>query len=157
MKNKLVMAALAAAILCGLAFSACKNDVMDVKRAYDKAEAVESVTAVKVTNQARVIVTWDAVDDSQGYVVYVKVGDAKTLKRVGGWNGVTYAADGTSSPNTDPNKWAASVTFGISNSSVTLPAGTHSVTFGVQTYPIDWDNGAPSDIVWSDPVSITVP
>jgi fibronectin type 3 domain-containing protein len=161
MKNKLVMAALAAALLCGLAFSACKNDVQDVRINYDKAEAVEEVKAVNVTAAGAnaVILTWNAVDDAGGYNVYLKVDGAKTLRNIGGgWTGVTYTAAGGESTNTDLDKWTKYVSFGNNEGEVSLPTGTYAVTFGVQTRPLDqYSGGAPSDIVWSNALTIKLP
>jgi hypothetical protein len=159
MKNKLVMVALAAAMLCALSFGACKQDVQDVSIAEDKAEAVASVTVTKISGQTAYIVTWDAVDDAGGYQVYVRVNGAKTLETISAQNYVTYSDDGTSKPNANPDKWAASVSFATSGgASVVLPAGTYSVEFGVQTGPFNNNsiNAANSDIVWSSAVTVAL-
>jgi hypothetical protein len=163
MKNKLVVAALAALLVCGLAFTACENGVQDVKIAYDKANAVAGVTAVLTTGATAsgdraVIVSWDAAEDANGYRLFVREGDKKTVQQInsGGGSGnypqnyVVYAlADGSTTSNTDPDKWSALVS--ISGSAST----GKSYTFGIQTSPLTQGSVTYSDIVWSN--AITAP
>ncbi|MDR2136487.1 MAG: hypothetical protein LBO76_07715 [Treponema sp.] len=159
MKNKLVLAALAAALLCGLAFTACKNDVLDVKVVYDKANTVSNLKAVK--NGTDIIVTWDAADDAGGYVVYSKKDGTKQVSNIshgGGGsptveNGKIYKDDGSldASAKYNPDKY--SFVYPIPSP---LPSGAEGdYLIGVQTYPLsEGGNVAPSDIVWSPAVAI---
>jgi hypothetical protein len=153
MKNKLAMAALAAALLCGLAFSACKNDVQDVRIVPDTIN-VDAVTVALTTNKAYVIVSWDAVDDAKGYDLYFKKEGEKEVKP--GPNGSeqnTYTYDpatGDQSVNPNPNKWSARIS---TNGGGAPQAGAYR--FGVQ---VDGAYSASQgltvfEIVWSDPIT----
>jgi hypothetical protein len=147
MKNKLFMAGLLTALVCGLALSGCENKILDVKPVYDKANAVASVTAVQTTNPTTyVIVSWDAVENGGDYEVYIKQEGAKTVSYFGyGQNDDTYApADGTVTPNANPDKWSFCDT--IENSP--LRTGK-SYYFGVKTSPLNFGpNDTASDITW---------
>jgi hypothetical protein len=157
MKNKLFLGILAAAMVCGLALSACKNGVQDVKQVYDKVGGVGNLKAVKTTDNLNVLVSWDAVDGAGGYILYYKVADTKTVTQISGGGGinpqnaVTYAvANGASSTNTNPDKWSVLIT--IAGSPVT--AGT-SYVFGVRASPLGYSsNVLESDIVWADALTL---
>jgi hypothetical protein len=151
-KNKLFLGILAAAMVCGLALSACKNGVQDVKLVQDKLGGVGNLTAVKTTNNDKVIVSWDAVE----YSVHYKEVGTKTVKYISGGGGMSsqndyiYDADGTPSTNTNPDKWSGVLT--ISGSPLT--AGK-SYVFGVRASPFPgYVNIISSDIVWSGSVAI---
>jgi hypothetical protein len=146
MKNKLLLAALAVFLVGG--FTACKDDILDVRNVADKANAVAGVVATPTTDKTNVILTWDAVDNVSWYSVYVKMVDTKTAERVSGGNptnSVVYKVDGTTSSNTNPDKWTYLVP-------VTGAVSGKNYVFGVQTqgYSNFTDN---SDIVWSNPIT----
>ncbi|MDR3146556.1 MAG: hypothetical protein LBU21_09775 [Treponema sp.] len=135
MKNKLIVAGLA--VLLVLALSACENEAMDVREAYDKAPAVASVTATLTTGSTGVIVTWDAVEGAGSYQVYAKAGKNVMSVASGQW-AQTYAANGTASANTNPDKWSALV-------SVSYLVSKQSYTFGVATTAFHNPNATYSD------------
>jgi len=65
-----------------------------------------SVTATPVTTILNTIVTWDAIEGAESYLVTIYLNGSQ-YTTVTGQNSVTYAvADGTSSANTDPSKWS---------------------------------------------------
>jgi hypothetical protein len=153
MKNKLFMAALVVAMVCGLALSACENGVQDVKIVYDKATAVASVSAVQTTNKSGVIVSWDAVADAGGYTVFIRQAGTKSVHSgPSGQSSYTYAvADGVSSVNTNPDKWSVYIPVGAGSNQ--LPTGK-SYDIGVRTSPLT--SGSISSITYSDIVWTTV-
>ncbi|MDR2375213.1 MAG: hypothetical protein LBD96_02120 [Treponema sp.] len=146
MKNKLCVAGLLAALACGLVLSGCENKILDVKIVSDKANAVSEVKATLTTDTTNVIVSWDAVENASGYVVYLKQGSSKSVNQIGyGQNQSVYAeADGTPSANTDADKWSY-----LLNTSG-MPAGEY--TLGVRTSSIEYNVGY-SDIKWSNTVT----
>jgi hypothetical protein len=151
MKNKLWMAALGAALVCGLVLGGCEEKVMDVKIVPDTVK-VGAVTATKTTTGNKVIVAWDAIDNVPDYDVYLKVDGAKTVVSVGtGDNAVIYAvADGSTTANTNIDKW--SCLFDLSNLAA-LPAGT-AVKFGVEARtPVGGSYMTVSEIAWSNTIT----
>jgi hypothetical protein len=155
MKNKLFLG-LAVLLIAGITFTACKNDIMDVRIVPDKANAVASVTATLTTDKTAVILTWDAVDNVSSYSLRYRMIDTKTVESLSGGsyvqNEYTYAvANGASSQNTDPDKWSTLVTL----SSAGLTAGK-SYEFGVRTSVLV-GNADSSDIVWSNAIAVPTP
>jgi hypothetical protein len=149
MKDKWLMVTLAALLVCGMAFTACENGVQDVKMVLDQANKVASVTAVTGTNL--VIVSWDAAEDAGGYQLFYREEGKKTVQQISGGignpqNAVTYGADGTSIPNTDPDKWSALV-------SPVLAGTGRSLRFGIRTSPLQSGNITYSDIEWSNVIT----
>jgi hypothetical protein len=155
MKRKLFMAGLAAALVFGLALTACDNGVQDVKQTYDKANAVASVTARQTDNKAYVVVSWDAVEDAGDYEVFYRQQNVKTVDEYGngGQYYNTYApANGNETNNDNPDKWSARIS--VNNY---LTTGK-SYEFGVRTSPFTQNGHTTySNIVWSSPVTVAAP
>jgi hypothetical protein len=125
-----------------------------VKIDYDKASAVDAVTAVLSTDKTFVIISWDAVEDVKAYDVFYQQKEKNTVLPDAGYpgsaqNAVIYKADGSASTaNTDFDKWSAKLTI-----PATLQRGK-DYRFGIQTSSVV-SGVSQSDIVWSE--YITVP
>jgi hypothetical protein len=147
MKNKLIVAALAAALFCGLAFTACEN-VTNMKLVYDKAETVDKVNAVKFSVGNGVILSWEAPDDATGFDVYIRKADGNTVRPLDSLHPapVVYNPDGVSfTPGTNLDHWECAVP------GAGYPSGAYE--FGVRTKT--WkSNVLDSDIKWSDSVTL---
>jgi hypothetical protein len=152
MKNKLLLAALAVFLVGG--FTACKDDILDVRNVVDKINVagVNAALTTSTTSTRYIIVSWDAVDDVRDYNVYYKRTDDKQINSgysisIQAQNDYAYtSANGTASTNPDRNKW--SVCIDVSNL-----VAKKTYTFGIETSPASYSNSVETDIVWSNEVT----
>jgi hypothetical protein len=118
--------------------------------------APSNVKAALTGDTKNVIVTWDAVEvvGADYQVVSQKQGKKTIWEERGGSNYATYAAaDGEESKNTDPDKWAASISSGGIGESNFLKPGD-KVRFGVITVQALGTTGSYSPVAWSGYITV---
>jgi hypothetical protein len=139
------------ALSFGLVLAGCENGVQEVEGEVSinyPQVAAPSITAEKTTDGKYLILRWDAVENAGDYQVYSNQEGKNTI--LGGGSGatnrVTYKADGTSSVNSDSDKWNVIVPL-----TADIGAQLKSVRVGVQAIAGRYDgrNWYNSGIAWS--------
>jgi len=161
MKKRLIGAALVAVVIMAV-FASCSDEPQDVNVVNDyinivndyftRSNAVSSVSAAQTTDNNYVIVSWDAIEGGVSYNVYIQQQGKNTINANGyGQNNYTYSVvDGSSSVNTDIDKWSVNITVRSYYGYINLPAGNYR--FGVTAQDIT--HNTQSDITWSGYITV---
>ncbi|MDR2535415.1 MAG: hypothetical protein LBD29_05205 [Treponema sp.] len=152
MANKKILGMSAAVLAFGLVFLGC-NDVQEVEGGVSITKsqvATPAITEAKTTDNKYLIISWDAVDNASGYQVSMNQKDKKAIGRLSGitpTNARIYKIDGSSSVNSDSDKWNVKIplsgAFGA-----TLQEYRYGITAFAGGYDgLDWYN---SGIAWGE-------